>query len=49
MKLSSHNLAINLAKRYNLEEDIKICKNYEKKGTENEIHMIFSCNEYDKN
>ena len=47
-KLSSHNLAINSAKCYNLEEDIKICKNCEKKGKENEIHMIFSCNEYDK-
>ena len=25
---------------------MKICKNYEKKETENEIHIIFSCNKY---
>ena len=47
MKLSSHNLAVNSAKCYNLQEDIKICKICEKKRTENEIHMIFSCNKYD--
>ena len=26
---------------------MKICKNYEKKEIENEIHIIFSCNKYD--
>ena len=25
---------------------MKICKNYEKKETENENHIIFSCNKY---
>ena len=34
MKLSSHNLAVNSAKCYNLQEDIKICKICEKKRTE---------------
>ena len=48
MKLSSHSLAINSAKHYNPEENIKICKNCEKKRTENGIHVIFSCNESDK-
>ena len=27
---------------------MKICKNCEKKEIENEIHIIFSCNKYDK-
>ena len=26
---------------------MKICKNSEKKGIENEIHTIFSCNKYE--
>ena len=26
---------------------MKVCKNCEKKETENEIHIIFSCNKYD--
>ena len=46
MRLSSHNFAINTTKWYNLQEDIKICKNCEKKGIQNEIHIIFSCNRY---
>ena len=27
---------------------MKICEKFEKKETENEIHIIFSCNKYDK-
>ena len=26
---------------------MKICKNFEKKEIENEIHIIFSCNKHD--
>ena len=47
VRLSSHNFAINTTKWYNLQEDMKICKNCEKKEIENEIHIIFSCNKYD--
>ena len=47
IRLSSHNLAINTTKWYNLEEDINICKNCEKKEIENEVPIIFSCNRYD--
>ena len=47
MRLSSHNFAINTTKWYNIQEDMKICKNFEKKEIENEIHIIFSCNKYD--
>ena len=45
--MSSLNFAINTTKWYNLQEDMKICKNCEKKETENEIHVIYSCNKYD--
>ena len=45
--LSSHNFTINTTKWYNLQEDIKICKNSEKKEIENEIRIMFSCNKYD--
>ena len=44
---SSHNFAINTTKWYNLQEEMKICKNCEKKEIENKIHIIFSCNKYD--
>ena len=47
IRFSSHNLALNTTKWYNLQEGMKICKNYEKKEIENEIHIIFSCNKYD--
>ena len=47
IRLSSHNFTINTTKWYNLQEDIKICKNFEKKEIENEIRIIFSCNKYD--
>ena len=47
IRLSSHNFAINTTKWYNVQEDMKICKNYEKKEIENEIRIIFSCNKYD--
>ena len=43
IRLSSHNFTINTTKWYNLQEDIKICKNFEKKEIENEIRIIFSC------
>ena len=47
IRLSSHNFAINTTKWYNLQEEMKICKNCEKKEIENKIHIIFSCNKYD--
>ena len=48
IRFSSHNFAINTTEWYNLQEDMKITKNYEKKEIQNEIHIIFSCNKYDK-
>ena len=45
--MSSHNFAISITKWYNLQEEMKICKNCEKKETEDEIRIIFSCNKYD--
>ena len=47
IRLSSHNLTINTTKWYNLQEDMKICKHYDKKEIENEILIIFSCNKCD--
>ena len=47
IRLSSHNFAINTTKWYNLQEDMKICKNCQKKEIEDEIYIIFSCNKYD--
>ena len=48
MRLSSHNSAINTTKWCNHQEEMKICKNCEKKKEiEDEIHIIFSCNKYD--
>ena len=47
IRLSSRNFAISTTKWYNLQEDMKICKNCEKKEIENEIHITFSCNKYD--
>ena len=47
IRLLSHNFAINTTKWYNLQEEMKICKNCEKKEIENKIHIIFSCNKYD--
>ena len=47
IRLSTHNFAINTTKWYNLQEEMKICKNCEKKEKEDEIHIIFSCNKYD--
>ena len=49
IRLSSHNFAINTTKWYNLQEEMKICKHFEKKEIEDEIHIIFGCNKYDKN
>ena len=46
IRLLSHNFAINAIKWYNLQEDMKICRNCEKKEIENEIHIMFSCNKY---
>ena len=45
--LSSHNFALNTTKWYNLQEQMKICKNCEKKEIEDKIHIIFSCNKHD--
>ena len=47
IRLSSHNFSINTTKWYYLQEDMKICKHYDKKEIENEILIIFSCNKYD--
>ena len=47
IRLSSHNFAINTTKWYNLQEEMKICKNCEKKEIEDEIHIILSSNKYD--
>ena len=47
IRLSSHNFAINTTNWYNLPEDTKICKSFEKKEIENEFHIIFSCNKYE--
>ena len=46
IRLSSHNFPINTTKWYNLQEEMKICKNCEKKEIEDEIHIIFSSNKY---
>ena len=46
-RLSSHNFAINPFKWYNLQKVMNIYKNCEKKEIEDEIRIIFSCNEYD--
>ena len=43
IRLSSHKFVISTIKWYNLQEDMKICKNCERKEIGNEIHMIFSC------
>ena len=47
IRLSSHNFAINTTKWYNLQDEMKICKNCDKKEIEDEIHIIFSYNKYD--
>ena len=46
IRLSSYNSAINTIKWYNSEGDKEICKNCERKEIKNEIHMIFSCDNY---
>ena len=38
--MSSHNFTINTTKWYNIQEDMKICQNFEKKEIKNEIHII---------
>ena len=38
--MPSHNFTINTAKWYNIQEDMKICQNFEKKEIKNEIHII---------
>ena len=48
IRLSSNNFAINTTKWYNFQEDMKISKNCEKKETQDEIQIIFSCKMYDK-
>ena len=47
IRLSSHNFAINATKWYNLQGDMKICKNFQKKEIKDEIHIIVSSNKYD--
>ena len=47
IKVSPHKFAINTTKLHYLQEDIKISKNCWKKDIENEIYIIFSCNNYD--
>ena len=46
IRFSSHNFAINTIKWYNLQREMKICKNCERKEIENEIHIIFSYNKH---
>ena len=46
-RFSSLNFAINSSKYYNLQENIEICENCQRKEIENEIHMIFSRDKYD--
>ena len=38
--MSSHNFTINTTKWCNIQEDMKICQNFEKKEIKNEIHVI---------
>ena len=38
--MPSHNFTINTTKWYNIQEDMKICQNFEKKEIKNEIHII---------
>ena len=45
-KLSSHNLAINAAKWYKLPDDQKICRYCPRNDTENQIHALFDCDNY---
>ena len=48
IRLSSHNFAKNTTQGYNLQGEMKISKNCEEKEIEDEIHIIFSCNKFDK-
>ena len=47
IRLSSHNFAINTTKWCNLQGDMKIYKNFQKKEIKDEIHIIVSSNKYD--
>ena len=47
IRLLSHSFTIITTKWYNLREEMRICKNCEKKETEDEINIIFGCNIYD--
>ena len=47
IRLSSHNFAINATKWYNLQGDMKICKNFQKKEIKDKIHIIVSSHKYD--
>ena len=47
IRLSSHSFTIITTKWYNLQEEMRICKNCEKMETKDEINIIFSCNKYD--
>ena len=46
LRLSSHNLAINTAKWYKLPNDQKICRYCLRDDIENEMHVLFECDNY---
>ena len=47
LRLYSHNLAINTGKWYKLPGDHKICRQCWRNNTENEMHVLFDCENYD--
>ena len=46
LKLSSHNLAVTMAKWYKIFDDQKICRYYLKNDVENEMQVLFDCDNY---
>ena len=46
LRLSSHNLAINMGKWYKLADDQNICRYCLRNDIENEMHALFDCNNY---
>ena len=44
--LSLHNLAISTAKWYKLPDDQKMCRYCRRNDIENEIHVLFDCDNY---
>ena len=46
LSLFLHNLAINTAKWYKHPDDQKICRNRLRNNIENEMHVLFDCNNW---